>query len=67
MPLGHFITGLGECGVDRLLAIGTAQDLECMIDRWKPAHTEIVFDYSSVNGLDFSQNFNSGYIALGMV
>ncbi len=38
-----------------------------MLDRWKPAHTEIVFDYSSVNGLDFSQSFNSGYIALGMV
>ena len=67
LQLGHFITGLGECGVDRLLSIGTAQDLECMLDRWKPAHTEIVFDYSSVNGLDFSQSFNSGYIALGMV
>ena len=67
MPLYYFHTGLGECGVDRLLAFGTFEDLECMLDRWKPAHTEIVFDYSSVVALDFSQTYNSGYIAIPMV
>ncbi len=70
LHLSYFHTGSGECGVDpggRLLAIGTAEDLECILNRWKPAHTEIVFDYSEVGGVDFSQTFNSGYIALGMV
>jgi uncharacterized protein YmfQ (DUF2313 family) len=67
LGLYYFHTGRGECGVDRLLSIGTAQDLECVIDRWKPAHTDVVFDYSSVGGADFSQTFNSGYIAIPMV
>jgi uncharacterized protein YmfQ (DUF2313 family) len=62
----YFHTGSGECGVDRLLAIGTAEDLECILDRWKPAHTEIVFDYSDVGGLDFSQTYNTSYLALGI-
>lgn len=67
LRLTYFHTGSGECGVDRLLTIGTAEDLECILNRWKPAHTEIVFDYSDVGGMDFSQTYNSGYIALGMV
>jgi uncharacterized protein YmfQ (DUF2313 family) len=67
LKLAYFHTGLGECGVDRLLSIGTAQDLECILDRYKPAHTDIVFDYSSVQALDFSQTFNSGYLALGIM
>jgi uncharacterized protein YmfQ (DUF2313 family) len=37
----------GQCGVDPHLRIGLATDLECLLDRWKPAHTQIVFDYSS--------------------
>ena len=67
LRLTYFHTGSSETGVDRLLTIGTAEDLECILNRWKPAHTEIVFDYSEVGGLDFSQTYNSGYIALGMV
>jgi len=38
----------GQCGVDPHLIIGTALDLECMINRFKPAHTEVIFDYSSL-------------------
>jgi len=38
----------GEVGVDPHLIIGLAKDLECLLDRWKPAHTEIVFDYSGL-------------------
>jgi uncharacterized protein YmfQ (DUF2313 family) len=67
LRLTYFHTGSSECGVDRLLAIGTAEDLECILNRWKPAHTEIVFDYSEVGGLDFSQTYNSGYLALGIM
>lgn len=37
-----------QCG-DRLLTIGLATDLECLLRRYKPAHTEIVFDYSPLS------------------
>lgn len=36
----------GQCGVDPHLRIGLADDLECLLNRWKPAHTRILFDYS---------------------
>lgn len=38
----------GECGVDPHLRIGLADDLECLLNRWKPAHTQIIFDYSGL-------------------
>jgi uncharacterized protein YmfQ (DUF2313 family) len=46
-----FRSAQGEAGVDPHLRIGIADDLECLLNRWKPAHTEIVFDYSSL-GVD---------------
>jgi len=39
----------GQCGVDPHLRIGLADDLECLLNRWKPAHTEIIFDYAGLN------------------
>jgi len=39
----------GQCGVDPHLRIGTADDLECLLNRWKPAHTQIIFDYSGLS------------------
>jgi uncharacterized protein YmfQ (DUF2313 family) len=39
----------GQCGVDPHLQIGTADDLECLLNRWKPGHTEIIFDYSGLS------------------
>jgi uncharacterized protein YmfQ (DUF2313 family) len=38
----------GQCGVDPHLRIGLADDLECLLNRWKPAHTKIIFDYSGL-------------------
>jgi uncharacterized protein YmfQ (DUF2313 family) len=38
----------GQCGIDPMLRIGLADDLECLLNRWKPAHTQIVFDYSGL-------------------
>ena len=67
LKLEYFHTGSSRTGIDRLLSIGTAQDLECLIDRYKPAHTDVVFDYSAVSGLDFTQMFNTGYLALGIM
>lgn len=39
----------GQAGVDPHLRIGLADDLECLLNRWKPAHTIILFDYSSLS------------------
>jgi uncharacterized protein YmfQ (DUF2313 family) len=38
----------GQTGIDPHLRIGLATDLECLLRRYKPAHTEIIFDYSSL-------------------
>lgn len=46
--LHWFRCASGQCGVDPHLRIGHAQDLECILARWKPAHTEIVYDYSGL-------------------
>jgi uncharacterized protein YmfQ (DUF2313 family) len=43
-----FRVSAGQTGVDPHLRIGTADDLECLLDRWKPAHTEIIYDYSGM-------------------
>jgi uncharacterized protein YmfQ (DUF2313 family) len=37
--------GGGECGVDHHLEIYVESPLDCLLQRWKPAHTELVFDY----------------------
>jgi uncharacterized protein YmfQ (DUF2313 family) len=47
--LTWFRCNSGQCGVDPHLRIGTADDLECLLNRWKPAHTEIIFDYSGLS------------------
>jgi uncharacterized protein YmfQ (DUF2313 family) len=36
----------GELGVHHHLEIYTESPLDCLLRRWKPAHTEMVFDYS---------------------
>jgi uncharacterized protein YmfQ (DUF2313 family) len=43
-----FRCGSGQCGVDPHLIIGLADDLECLLNRWKPAHTQIIFDYAGL-------------------
>lgn len=42
----------GQAGIDPHLRIGLALDLECVIRRWRPAHTEVLFDYSGVTPPD---------------
>ena len=41
--------GGGQVGVDPHLRIALATDLECLFRRWKPAHTEIVFNYQNLD------------------
>jgi len=43
-----FRCGVHQCGVDPLLFIRIADDLECLFNRWKPAHTHVLFDYSGL-------------------
>ena len=62
----YFHCNSSQTGIDRLLRIGIAADLECMFNRWKPAHTKIVFDYSPYDMLDYTQYPNSQYIVLGL-
>lgn len=40
--------GFAELGVDPHLRIALASDLECLFRRYKPAHTEVIFDYSEI-------------------
>jgi uncharacterized protein YmfQ (DUF2313 family) len=47
--LTWFRASSGEAGVSPHLRIGLNTDLECLLNRWKPAHTEIVFDYSGLS------------------
>lgn len=47
-----FRASAGEAGVDPHLRIGLATDLECLLRRWKPAQTEIIFDYSNMDPPD---------------
>jgi uncharacterized protein YmfQ (DUF2313 family) len=48
-------TGGSQVGVDPHLRIALATDLECVLRRWKPAHTEVIFNYSGlVDGGEFA-------------
>lgn len=40
--------GGGQCGLDPMLLIGIASDLECAFRRYKPGHTYITFDYAGL-------------------
>jgi len=43
-----FRVSSGQTGIDPHLRIGIADDLECLLNKWKPAHTRIIFDYSGL-------------------
>jgi uncharacterized protein YmfQ (DUF2313 family) len=42
----------GQVGIDPHLRIGLSSDLECILGRWKPAQTLIIFDYSGLSRSD---------------
>ena len=51
--LGHpeltwFRAGSGEAGVNHHLRIGVPEDTQCLLNRWKPAHTHLAFDFSQM-------------------
>ena len=43
----YFRTGLSTAG-EKLLSVARALDLECILNRLKPAHTNLIFNYQGV-------------------
>jgi uncharacterized protein YmfQ (DUF2313 family) len=42
----------GQTGVDHHLEFGIPEDLECILNRWKPAHSQIIFDLGGLTDPD---------------
>ena len=66
LRLTYFYCNASQCGVDRLLRIATADDLECLFNRWKPAQTQVIFDYSPQYDADMTKVYNTMYLPLGV-
>jgi uncharacterized protein YmfQ (DUF2313 family) len=66
MKFTYFHCNGSQTGIDRLLLIGLATDLECILNKYKPAHTKIVFDYAPWAALDYTRLFNTMYLPLGI-
>jgi uncharacterized protein YmfQ (DUF2313 family) len=48
MGLVWFRAGAGQAGVDHHLELRPPQDLQCLLNRWKPAHTALALDFSEL-------------------
>ena len=55
--LQWFRAGEGQAGVDHHLEFRHPLGVECLLMRWKPAHTFLVMDFSS---LDYDQDEMAG-------
>jgi uncharacterized protein YmfQ (DUF2313 family) len=66
MRFTYFHCNASQTGIDRLLLIGLATNLECILNKYKPAHTKIIFDYSPFTMLDYTKLYNTMYIPLGI-
>ncbi len=44
----RFRCGQSQCGIDRITNIDRAEDLECVFQRVKPAHTNLIFAYTGI-------------------
>ena len=47
-----FRASQGQAGVDHHLEIKVKPDLDCLLNRWKPAHTVLVYDFAASLGND---------------
>jgi uncharacterized protein YmfQ (DUF2313 family) len=43
-----FRASAGQAGVDHHVEVRTPDDLACLFQRWKPAQTELIYDFSSL-------------------
>jgi uncharacterized protein YmfQ (DUF2313 family) len=48
MGLIWFRCASGQAGVDHHLEFRQPDELQCLLNRWKPAHTALVMDFSSL-------------------
>lgn len=46
--LNWFRAGSGQAGVDHHLEFAVPEELQCLLNRWKPSHTDLVMDFSSL-------------------
>lgn len=46
VSVAWFRAASGQAGVDPHVRLGVPQDMQCLLNRWKPAHTGLVFDFS---------------------
>jgi uncharacterized protein YmfQ (DUF2313 family) len=46
--LTWFRASSGQAGVDPHLRIGIPKDLQCLLNRWKPAHTYVALDFTKL-------------------
>ena len=46
ISLTWFRVTVGQAAIDPHLRIGVPSDLDCLLNRWKPAHTMIVLDFT---------------------
>jgi len=46
--LNWFRAASGQAGVDPHLTIGIPEDAQCLLNRWKPAHTFLAMDFSEL-------------------
>jgi uncharacterized protein YmfQ (DUF2313 family) len=43
-----FRAGVGQAGVDHHLEFRVPAEMLCLINRWKPAHTDLIYDFSKL-------------------
>jgi uncharacterized protein YmfQ (DUF2313 family) len=43
-----FRSSSGQAGVDPHMRLGIPDDLQCLLNRWKPSHTDLVMDFSDL-------------------
>ena len=55
ISLNWFRAASGQAGVDHHLEFGIPESVQCLLDRWKPAHTVLVSDFSSISNGDSMQ------------
>lgn len=63
--LTRFRFGASSFGRDSFLEVRHAEDLECMLTRWAPAHTLVLFDYHTADFVLTVKRFQFGKSSFG--
>ena len=63
--LTRFRFGASSFGRDSMLEVRKAEVLECMLRRWAPAHTQVIFDYHAADVVLSVKRFQFGKSRFG--